>query len=96
MTVLCYGFRESQSTMLEKAFLEPVTAGSVKEITFTQKIDLQGGEYLLSLGVTGYENEDFKVYHRLYDVLNMTVISDKDTVGYYDTNSKVRVKDVPI
>ena len=84
------------NTMLEKAFLEPVTAGSVKEITFTQKIDLQGGEYLLSLGVTGYENEDFKVYHRLYDVLNMTVISDKDTVGYYDTNSKVRVKDVPI
>ena len=46
--------------------------------------------------MTGYENEDFKVYHRLYDVLNMTVISDKDTVGYYDTNSKVRVKDVPI
>lgn len=84
------------NTMLEKAFLEPVTAGSVKEITFTQKIDLQGGEYLLSLGVTGYENEDFKVYHRLYDVLNMTVISDKDTVGYYDTNSEVRVKDVPI
>lgn len=84
------------NTMLEKAFLEPVAAGSVKEITFTQKIDLQGGEYLLSLGVTGYENEDFKVYHRLYDVLNMTVISDKDTVGYYDTNSEVRVKDVPI
>lgn len=81
------------NTMVEKAFLEPVKAGSVKEITFTQKMNLQGGEYLLSLGVTGYEKEDFQVYHRLYDVMNMTVISDKDTVGYYDMNSEVVVKD---
>ena len=79
------------NTMVEKAFLEPVKAGSVKHITFTQNIDLQGGEYLLSLGVTGYENEDFQVYHRLYDVMNLTVISDKDTVGYYDTNTRITV-----
>ena len=65
----------------------------MKYITFTQKIDLQGGEYLLSLGVTGYEKEDFKVYHRLYDVMDLTVISDKDTVGYYDTNTKIVVAD---
>ncbi len=81
------------NTMVEKAFLESIKGGSVKQITFTQKIDLQGGEYLLSLGVTGYENEDFKVYHRLYDVMDLTVISDKDTVGYYDTNSEITVTD---
>lgn len=81
------------NTMVERAFLDSVTAGSVKHITFTQKLDLQGGEYLLSLGVTGYENEDFKVYHRLYDVMDLTIISDKDTVGYYDTNSKIVVAD---
>lgn len=80
------------NTMVEKAFLEPVSKGSSKQITFTQRIDLQGGEYLLSLGVTGYEKEDFVVYHRLYDVLNVTVISDKDSVGYYDMNSKITVK----
>ena len=38
------------NTMVEKAFLSPVRAGSDMEITFTQKIDLQGGEYLLSFG----------------------------------------------
>ncbi len=81
------------NTMVEKAFLDSVKAGSVKHIAFTQRLDLQGGEYLLSLGVTGYENEDFKVYHRLYDVMDLTVISDKDTVGYYDTNSKITVMD---
>ena len=80
------------NTMVEKAFLQPVKKGEVKHITFTQKIDLQGGEYLLSLGVTGYEKENFVVYHRLYDVLNITVISDKDTVGYYDMNSEITVR----
>lgn len=80
------------NTMFEKAFLESVEAGETKEITFTQDMNLQGGDYLLSLGVTGYEEDDFTVYHRLYDVLNVTVISDKDTVGFYDMNSKVTVK----
>lgn len=80
------------NTMVEKAFLESVEAGEVKEISFTQEMNLQGGDYLLSLGVTGYEGDDFTVYHRLYDVLNVTVISDKDTVGYYDMNSVVEVQ----
>ncbi len=80
------------NTMVEKAFLEGAGAGEVKEITFTQRMSLQGGEYLLSLGVTGYEGDKFEVYHRLYDVLNITVISDKNTVGYYDMDSKIEVK----
>ena len=80
------------NTMFEKAFLESVEAGETKEITFTQDMNLQGGDYLLSLGVTGYEEDDFTVYHRLYDVLNVTVVSDKDTVGFYDMNSNVTVK----
>lgn len=80
------------NTMYEKAFLDCVKAGDIKEITFTQEMNLQGGEYLLSLGVTGYEGDDFTVYHRLYDVLNLTVISDKDTVGFYDMNSAIEIK----
>lgn len=81
------------NTMFEKVFLESVKKGERKHITFTQNMDLQGGEYLISLGVTGYEKEDFVVYHRLYDVMNMTVISDKNSVGYYDMNSIVKVED---
>ena len=81
------------NTMFEKSFLEPVSAGDVKEITFEQEMNLQGGDYLLSLGVTGYEGDAFTVYHRLYDVINLTVISDKNTVGFYDMNSRIEVKD---
>lgn len=81
------------NTMVEKAFLEAVQAGAKKEVVFTQKMSLQGGEYLLSLGVTGYERDKFEVYHRLYDVLNLTVISDKDTVGFYDMGTNAEVHD---
>ena len=81
------------NTMVEKAFLEPVKAGTKKDVTFRQKMSLQGGEYLLSLGVTGYEKDTFQVYHRLYDVVNITVISDKDTVGYYDMGTVAQVND---
>lgn len=81
------------NTMFEKAFLESSEKGECKIITFTQNMSLQGGEYLLSLGVTGYEGSDFKVYHRLYDVLNITVISDKNTVGFYDMDTTVTVTD---
>ena len=81
------------NTMIEKAFLDSVKPGMVKEITFKQKMTLQGGEYLLSFGVTGYNGDTFEVYHRLYDALNITVVSDKNTVGYYDMMSETLVQD---
>ncbi|MBQ6416653.1 MAG: ABC transporter ATP-binding protein [Butyrivibrio sp.] len=81
------------NSMVEKAFLEPVKAEDVKDITFTQNMSLQGGDYLLSFGVTGFEQNDFTVYHRLYDVLSVSVVSDKNTVGYYDMNSICKVSD---
>ena len=82
------------NSMYEKAFMQPVKKGTVKDITFTQNMSLQGGGYLVSFGVTGFENNDFKVYHRLYDALSLTVVSDKNTVGYYDMNSKVTIQKV--
>jgi len=80
------------NTLCEKVEVKAVQAGEEREITFTQKLDLQGGEYLISLGCTGYEKGEFVVYHRLYDVCNLTVISERDTVGYYDMNSTVELK----
>ncbi len=82
------------NTMFEKAFLEPVPKGKTKMVTFKQVMRLQGGEYLLSAGLTGYEGNDFVVYHRLYDAINITVVSEKDTVGYYDSDAEIEVADV--
>lgn len=82
------------NSMVEKAFLESAEPGQVMDVTFTQRMTLQGGEYLLSLGVTGYNGDIFEVYHRLYDALDVTVISDKNTVGYFDMESAVKVTTV--
>jgi teichoic acid transport system ATP-binding protein len=79
------------NTALEHTFLESVNQGVSKEARFTQSMCLQGGEYLLSLGVTGYRGDTFEVYHRLYDVLSITVVSDKNTVGFFDMNSQSTV-----
>jgi teichoic acid transport system ATP-binding protein len=81
------------NSMVEKAFLEPVKEGDEKEVIFNQRMSLQGGEYLISFGVTGFEQDEFVVYHRLYDALNITVVSDKNTVGYFDMESDVSVID---
>ncbi len=80
------------NTMLENIGLLQVEAGEERTITFTQPIDLQGGSYLLSLGLTGYRNGEFTVYHRLYEVCDIIVVSAKNSVGYYDMNSRITIE----
>ena len=77
------------NTMYEGADVKPVGPGDVYDVSFTQKMTLQGGEYLLSMSCTGFEGEEHVVYHRLYNVANITVISNKNTVGIYDMESEV-------
>ncbi|MBO4905135.1 MAG: ABC transporter ATP-binding protein [Lachnospiraceae bacterium] len=80
------------NTMFEKITTGTCEAGEVYTVTFTQNMSLQGGEYLISLGCVGYREGNFTVYHRLYDVFNLTVISSKNTTGFYDMNSIVTVQ----
>jgi len=80
------------NTMFEGSDVRPVRPGDIYEVEFKQRMDLQGGEYLLSMSCTGYENGKHVVYHRLYDVVNLTVISNKNTVGVYDMCSEVTTK----
>ena len=78
------------NTMFEGTDIRPVKSGDEYQVEFTQKMTLQGGEYLLSMSCTGFEHGEHVVYHRLYDVANLTVISNKNTVGIYDMESQVK------
>lgn len=80
------------NTMYEHVSAGTVQAGEEYVASFEQDMFLQGGEYLLSISCTGYDASGFTVYHRLYDVCYVTVISDKDTVGFYDMNSKTSIE----
>lgn len=77
------------NTLFEGTEIKPVKDGDAYTVSFRQKMNLQGGEYLLSMSCTGYENGEHVVYHRLYNVLSLTVISNKNTVGFYDMGSEV-------
>ena len=83
------------NTMFEGCDVRPVQPGDTYQVEFKQKMTLQGGEYLLSMSCTGYENGEHVVYHRLYNVAGITVISNKNTVGVYDMESRVEVKLTP-
>ena len=96
MPIFTYTLRDKKgtditgtNTMFEGADIKPVKDGDVYTVSFRQKMNLQGGEYLLSMSCTGYENGEHVVYHRLYNVLSLTVISNKNTVGFYDMGSEV-------
>lgn len=80
------------NTMYENSPVTPKKSGDIQEITFTQMMSLEAGEYMLCLGCTGYRDGEFTVFHRLYDVCNLTVITDKKAVGYFDMFSKVTLK----
>lgn len=80
------------NTLIEDCQVETAGAGEEYVIAFRQNMSLQGGEYLLSLGCTGFEGGAFVVHDRLYDAVNITVISNKNTVGVYDMDSEVSVE----
>ncbi|MFA9375940.1 MAG: ABC transporter ATP-binding protein [Lachnotalea sp.] len=77
------------NTLVENTDVKMVERGNTYIVSFTQKMMLQGKDYLISLGCTGFENGDFVIYDRMYDVVNITVISNKNTVGIYDMDSAV-------
>lgn len=80
------------NTMYEHISMGLCRKGEERIVEFRQKAVLQAGEYLLSLGCTGYKDGEFMVYHRLYDITNLTVSSDKYMVGFFDLGSTVLVK----
>lgn len=79
------------NTMYENIDSGLVRAGEERVVTFRQKMNLQGRSYLLSLGCVGFANNMFSVYHRIYDACDINVISDKNTVGFYDMESMVDI-----
>ena len=80
------------NTMLEKVDTGIGEKGKVYDVSFTQKMRLQGGEYLLSMSCTSFEGDELKVHHRMYDVISLTVLINENKVGIFDSESKVVVK----
>lgn len=80
------------NTLFEGKKIPAVKKGDEYFCTFTQRMNLQGGEYLLSISCTGFEEGEHTVYDRKYDITSITVLSNKNTVGIYDMESEVTLE----
>ena len=80
------------NTLYEKINFDNPKKDQILTVSFKQNLNLQSGQYILSLGCTGYQNGEFTVFHRLYDICSITVISSKDSHGFFDMNSKITIE----
>lgn len=79
------------NTMLEDINTSQCKKGDIVTITFRQKQYLQPGQYLVSLGCTAFEGDQFVVYCRNYNCCVLGVVAQKGTIGIFDSESEVRV-----
>ena len=82
------------NTLYEDKIIEQAEKGLTGVVRFTQRMTLQGGQYMLSLGATGYIDGELNAFHRLYDVCHLQVLSDLNTVGIFDVESSVEYDDI--
>lgn len=79
------------NTDFERIDVPTGSAGKDIIVRFEQLMNLHGGQYLLSLGCTEYSGDELVIHHRLYDICSVDVMSKKDTIGFFDTNSKITI-----
>jgi len=80
----------SQFEMLDIPLLH---GGEEYVVSFRQTMTLTGGQYLVSLGCTRFdERGEFVVHHRLYDVFFFNVVASKFVVGYFDMGMEIDIK----
>lgn len=79
------------NTMLEDIDTSQCEKGDIVTITFRQKQYLQPGQYLVSLGCTAFEGDQFVVYSRNYNCCVLGVVAQKGTIGIFDSESEVSV-----
>lgn len=68
-----------------------IQKGEVVTARFEQRILLNAGSYLLSFGCAGFEEGEYVVYDRRYDLLSFEVISDQPSVGIFDHDVDITV-----
>lgn len=79
------------NTMLEDIDTSQCKKGDIVTITFRQKQYLQPGQYLVSLGCTAFEGDQFVVYCRNYNCCVLGVVAQKGTIGIFDSESEVSI-----
>ena len=97
--IVAFSIKDIKGTELvgSNTFIKDFDLGIMQEgqtyvVSFEQKLPLRIGKYTLSLGCTKYVTDDLHVFHRLYDVILLDIVSNVDTCGIVHVNPLIEVK----
>ncbi len=79
------------NTLFKNVDILTVEKGDILLTQFDQRMMLNPGGYLLSFGCAGYENGEYVVYDRRYDMITFEVVSDTESAGIFDLDSTIKV-----
>jgi len=77
------------NTFYEDIEIGHLEKGEVILVTFKQKIKINPGDFLLSVGVAAYEGGEYVVYDRRFDYIAIQIVADRQHVGMFDPESSI-------
>lgn len=79
------------NTSIEKIYTGNYIKGNEVIINFIPNMKIASGNYLLTFACSGYENDTFVVYERLYHITIIEIINFKNIVGYFDPDCEISI-----
>lgn len=80
------------NTLVELFDVNKLLKGNIYDVIFKQKLPLIAGSYTLSLGCTKYVNNKLVIYHRLYDIAFIKIISIRNICGLFKVDTKISLE----
>ena len=71
---------------------ENLNSGDLVSIVFTMSLNLGAGKYLVSVGLTRFENEELKVIHRKHDCMDFEVVTLDNSFGVSNFFADLEIK----
>ena len=71
---------------------ENLNSGDLVSIVFTMSLNLGAGKYLVSVGLTRFENEELKVIHRKHDCMDFEVVTLDNSFGVSNCFADLEIK----
>jgi hypothetical protein len=79
-----------QNTLFSKTPTNDLENGKKIKITFQLSANLGAGKYLISFGVTRFQDDELQVIHRRYDAEEIEIISTDGSFGIANCNSSIK------
>jgi len=80
------------NTFYEDVEIGYLEKGEVILVTFKQKIKINPGDFLLSVGVAAYEEGEYVVYDRRFDYMVVQIVADQPRIGLFDPEATIEWK----